>query len=337
MNLVSVALVVALVSIPVRSFGDELPTVPIALVDAPPSFEDARFVTALETYVTNARLSIVRLSAMTDDAVCAALIESTRAAPSPVVLWARWTHGTMSLSMVTVEHACGAVETSTVDVPPDQPAFIYRVAALKLASFLRVVPAAAPRPEAPMPAKLEPVRKPLPAVVTSAPEHAVELGAAGVASTESAARTYTLVASGWIGTRYSLGGTLLASVAHEANAPGGSGRARLFGALVGARRTFAHSGRFALVGEIDLGVVSVWSSAQRITTTATDAMSERVWTPLAAFAPHLRILLAGPLHVTVGPTLEIASRAVLLTLGDTPLYHASLVRFRWDVRAQIWF
>jgi len=323
------AFVIALIAIPLRALGDPRPPVPIALVDAPPAFDDARFVTAVETYVVDAHLAVVHLTAMTDDAVCAAILDGT---PSPVVLWARWTDGTLSLSMVTVDQGCGAATVSTVDVPPDQPTFVYRVAALKIASLLRALPAQVPVPEPVVPIEVKPPAEP---VQRSAPEHAVELGATGVASGEPAARTYALVASGWLGTRSSLGATVLASAAHEATAAGGSGRARVFGLLAGARRSFAHGGRVTLVGELDLGVLSVWSSADR--TTGAAAMSEHTATPVAALAPHLRIQVAGPLHVIAGPTLEIASRPILLTLGDTPLYHASFVRFRWDVRAQLWF
>ena len=81
-------------------------------------------------------------------------------------------------------------------------------------------------------------------------------------------------------------------------------------------------------------MVGVHASADRLTG---DTMSETTWTPVAALATRLRIAVAGPVSVTLGPTVDVSTRSVRLTLGETPLYQASLVRFRWDVRAQIWF
>jgi len=318
--------------------------VPMVLVDPPPAFDTARFVTSLETYVTNAVIEASSRVPATDDIVCAEVIAEARAAAVSVALWARWVDRTMTVSMVTVDKGCAAAESSTVDVPPEQPEFVYRVSALKIASLLRVLPetrvVVEDNPSGP---EVGQARNPLPwslgSRIRPTYDGAVELGATGVASSESAARTFALVASAWVNTRshstrFSVGATLLASAAHEADAAGGSGRTRVFGASLGGRAILIRGERAALVGQLDLGVLSIWSSADR--TTGASAMSETVWAPVVSLAPHVRIAVAGPLHVTLGPTLDL-SRPVLLTLGQTPLYQASWLRFRWDIRAQLWF
>jgi hypothetical protein len=324
--------IVAVACLTARASADPLPAVPMALVDAPPAFDGARFTTALETYVVNAQVSVRLVPVMTDDAVCASLL----VAPTQTAVWARWTATTIQLSVATAEKGCGAVETSTVDIPKDQPAFVYRVAALKVASLLRTLPAPpAPPPPAPTPLPALPGVVPPPRHVDTRTPVAVELGATGVASGSKARRTSSLVLGAWFGKTVSLGGSLLASAAQDADAPGGSGTARMFGALVGGRMTFPLGGRLAIISEVDVGVLSVGSSADRVTGAA--AMSDREWTPILSFDPHLAVRVAGPLYVLVGPTLDLATHSVDISLGDTPLYHASLVRFRWDVRAQIWF
>lgn len=326
--------------------------VPILLVDPPPTFDRVRFDSSLQTYVTNAQLLPTPHAAATDDMICNDAFSAARDARSPVAMWARWTDAGMTVFMVSVDKDCGVVESSTVDVPPDQPDFVYRVAALKIASLLRSLPEETgghlDEPEAP--ARTSLAWRDLPLRVPPTYYGAVDLGVTGVASTEAAARTYALVASAWIKSRFyptyrgqgptrlSYGLGLLASAAHDADAAGGSGRARVFGAFGGLRiRAWGNErdGRLAVIGELDAGVLSVWASADRVT--GADAMSETVWAPFVAVAPHLRIKIAGPLHVTVGPTLDLALRRVELSVGESALYRASLVRFRWDARAQLWF
>jgi hypothetical protein len=362
----SIALVALVVALTSRDARAESVRIPMMLVDAPNGFDTARFVTSLETYVTNAAVVVVPRAGGGDDVVCVDAVAAGRLAQVPVALWARWASASnesgvsntsglsMTLSMVVVEKGCGAIESSAVDVTPDQPDFVYRVAALKVASLLRVLPETAP---------VEPTKgatdDSTPTVPRSglawnsggarvaAPYYGtIELGVTGVASAESAARTYALVASVWLkthfyatresprGTRFMVGLSLLASAAHEVESAGGSGSARLFGALVGGRMFFARSGRVALLADANMGVATVWSSADR--SNGADAMSERVWTPIASLAPHVRFKVTLPFHITAGPTIDV-SRSIDLTLGDTPLYHASWLRFRWDIRAQLWF
>lgn len=312
------------------------PEVPLVLVDAPPTFDAARLATSLETYVTNATVVTSAHGAGPDAALCADALAAARAGGVPVALWARWQGGTMIVALVRVEQGCAAAESSTVDVPPDQPEFVYRVAALKIASLLRVLPEPAPDP-----VPVDPVVAPPPPTVVARPHvpaasaRTVELGATGVASTEVAARTYAAVVSAWLGSRPAVGIAVLASAAHEATAAGGSGSARVAGALVGVRAPVWSRGRFVLVAELDAGVLAVWSSAARIT--GADAMSESALTPFVAVAPHVRVRLTDALHLTLGPTLDLSPRTVDLAVGEVPLYHAGVVRFRWDARAQIWF
>ncbi len=316
--------------------------VPMVLVDAPKGFDTARLSTSLETYVTNAVIVVAPRAAAADDVVCADALAMARLASTPIALWARWTSPlSIALSMASVDKGCAAIETSTVDVPPEQPDFVYRVAALKIASLVRVLPeASAPAVELVPPTATTPEAwSEKPTIVRVPYWAAIDLGVTGVASTASSARTYALAGSFWLQEpggwpRFSIGATLVASAAHEAEAAGGSGSARLFAALVGARARIAQSGRVAIIAELDAGIATVWSSAER--SNGTPAMSERVWTPIATFAPHVRLGLTRRFHLALGPTLDV-SRAISLTLGDTLLYRASSVRFRWDIRAERWF
>jgi hypothetical protein len=325
--------------------------VPMQLVAPPPTFDASRFGTSLETYVTNAVVVVSPRAAAADDVVCADAIAQAHAASAPVALWARWVAPsdaspappmapTMTVSMVTVEKGCAEIDSSTVDVPPDQPDFVYRVAALKIASLLRVLPESSVGQPTGIDPRLVPGDKNVPAVVTPAPvparpRHTIEVGATGVASTTPAGRTLATSIGVWRGERFAFGGALFASMAHEATAAGGAGTARVFGVHGGVRLRAWARGRLAIIHEMDVGLASVWASADR--STGVEAMSETVWTPFVAIAPHLRIALAGPLHVTVGPTLDLAWRRVDLRVAEVPLYHAGVVRFRWDARVQLWF
>ncbi|MGE0397650.1 MAG: hypothetical protein AB7T06_13095 [Kofleriaceae bacterium] len=338
--------------------------VPMLLVDPPATFDRARFATSLETYVTNASVVPSPRGAASDEDICNAAFSAARDVQSPVAMWARWSETGMTVSMVSIDKSderrtrsstegrakvddkdCGVVESTTIDVPADQPDFVYRVAALKVASLLRSLPdETAEVPAAPPREKLAWQERPL--HVRRPSYGAVDIGVTGVASTEAAARTYGLVASAWVKTRFhptwrgepetrfSVGVTLLASASHEADASGGTGSARLFGALLGGRARIARAGRLELVAEIDAGVASVWSSADR--SNGAEAMSERVWTPIASLAPRLRVAVVRPFHVILGPSVDI-SRSISLALGQTPLYRASWLRFRWDIRAELWF
>lgn len=306
------------------------PRAPVLLVEPPATFDTARFATALETYVTNVRLEIAPHAAATDDVVCADAWAAAQSMAGPIGLWVRWTGDTIVVSMVT-DAGCAAAQSTTVDAAPGDAAFVYRVAALKLASMVReVAPVAPPEVRAP-PVVIAPVIVP---AADPGLARTIDVGATGVASGAEESRLYGLVASAWIGARWSAGVTLILGAANEATGLAGDGRARMFGALGGARLVLVERGRFALDAEVSVGGFGVHASADRMTGGTT---SETAWTPVASLAPRLRVAVAGPVSVTLGPTLDVSTRSVHLTLGETPLYQASLVRFRWDVRAQIWF
>ncbi len=314
--------------------ADPLPRVPVLVVDPPAGFDVAKLETALETYVTNAQLVVLPHAAAPDPAMCADAVAQAHALASPTGLWVRWTEGHLVIAMVG-EAGCGASESSTVDVPADQPAFVYRVAALKLGSMLRGL-AIAPPPSDPPPV-IAPalLARPIPPAPVAPLARSIELGASGVASAQADERIYAASAGAWIGRAWSVGAMVSLGAAREAESVAGAGTARMFGALVAARRTLAGNPRWGLDLEAGAGIAAVWSSADRSDGQA--AMSDHAVTPVLALAPRLRLAVAGPLGVSLGPTLEVAARSVRFSLGDTPLYHASLVRLRWDLRAQIWF
>jgi len=311
--------------------ADPLPQVPVLIIDAPPTFDLGRFATALETYVPNVQIATVPHAAAPDEVVCADALAQARAIASPIGLWVRWVDGAMVIAMVP-EAGCGAVESSTVEVPADQPTFVYRVAALKLGSMLRGLPVVPP-PVAPPPVVI------VPSVPVTPPpaalDRSIEIGATGIASTSAADRVYLASAGAWIGRAWSIGASFSISASRDAESAAGAGTARLFGVLGGVRRTLTHGERWALDLEAGVGVVAVWSSADR--SDGQPAMSDHAITPIASLAPRLRLAVAGPIGLSLGPTLDVAPRSVRFSLGDTPLYHAGMARLRWDVRAQIWF
>lgn len=353
-----IALVVTLVVGGASEAVAEAVTVPLLLVEPPADFDPVRFGTALETYVPNARIATRAQAAATPAALCAEAQAAARTVGSPVALWARWTGGTMVIERVG-EAGCGAIESSVVDVVADR-AFVYRVAALKVASLVRDVPArvvpdpsgaSAPpndsvglpndRSDEPNDRSDEPSdRSDEPNDRSGEPNdrsavRAVELGVSGIASTEAADRVALACVGGWFGRGWIVGGTVMVGGAEGEAGPGGSGSARVLGGFVGGRRTLVRAPRWQLEVTAEVGVLTVGAVATR--TGADVDMSSRVWTPAAALAPRVRLPVAGPLAVALGPTLEASSRAVRLSLGDTPLYNASRLRLRWDVRAEVRF
>jgi hypothetical protein len=167
------------------------------------------------------------------------------------------------------------------------------------------------------------------------PARVVELGASGIAGTSAADRVLFASVAVWVGGPWAFGGTAMVSAARDETGPAGRGSARVIGGFAGVRRAITRGARWQLDVTAELGVLGVGSAATRTGTSV--EMSDRVWTPVAAVAPRIRLPLAGPLGLAIGPTVEASSRPVRLTLGDTALYNASRVRLRLDVRAELRF
>jgi hypothetical protein len=312
------------------------PTVPLLVIDAPSTFELARLANALDTYVPNAKLAVTAMSSGTEPPPgCEQALAAARTANSPIGLWLHWTvDGGLVIERVG-EAGCSAVESSTVDVPPAQPAFVYRVVALKIASLVR---------ELPVPQQLQaPTQRPAPEIAATnatsetspSPWRAIDLGASGIADTGAADRVYFASAGAWFGRTWALGGDVRVSFAHDASGPGGDGSARVFGAFAGVRRTIVDRDVWAIDVSAELGVIGVHGSATRTGTSS--AMTDDVWTPAAALAPRIRFAVVGPVAIAFGPTLELQARPVELDLGVSPLYHAGRVRLRADVHIELAF
>jgi hypothetical protein len=307
-------------------------TVPLLVIDAPSTFDLTRLANALDTYVPNVTLAVTAASAGTQPS-CDAALAAARAANSQVRLWLHWTaDGTLVIERVG-EAGCTAIESSTVEVPPEQPAFVYRVVALKVASLVRELPAPAPPPAPPQPVTT--ITTTTSAVPTS-PWRAIDLGASAIASTAAADRVYVASAGAWFGRTWLLGGDLQLGLARDATGAGGDGSVRELGAFVGVRRAIVDRGTWSIDVTAELGVIGVYGSATR-TPSATSAMSDDVWTPAAALAPWIRFAVVGPLAIAVGVTLELQARPVELDLGVSPLYPADRFRLRGDVHIELAF
>ena len=311
------------------------PAVPLLVIGAPRTFDLARLTSALDTYVPNARLVVTAMAASVSGAPsgCHDAMAAARAAGSPVALWLRWS----SDGAIVIERAgaagCAASESSTVDVPPEQPAFVYRVVALKVASLVRELPAPAqPPPLTPAPPVPPPSARPEP---TRLPSRAIDLGMSGIADTAAASRSYFASAGAWFGHPWALGGEVRISLAHDATGPGGDGSARAFGAFAGVRRALVERPAWSIDVALEVGAIGVHAAATR--TNQASAMSADVWTPAAALAPRLRVAVVGPLWLTLGPTLEILARPVELDLGVSQLYDAGGLRLRGDLNAELAF
>jgi hypothetical protein len=311
------------------------PTVPLLVIGAPSTFELARLESALDTYVPNAKLVVTAISASGTDAPpgCDEAMAAAHAAGSTIALWLHWTaDGVIVIERVGAA-GCAAVESSNVDVPPDQPAFVYRVIALKVASLVRElpVPPPPPAPVAAPPAVVAPAQPQLP----SAPWRAIDLGASGIAETAAASRTYAASAGAWFGGTWALGGDVRVSLARDATGPGGQGSAQELGAFAGARRAIVDGRGWSIDVALELGAIGVHGAATR--TNMASAGTANVWTPAAAIAPRIRFAIVGPLALVVGPTLEVLARPVELDLGVSPLYDADRVRLRGDIYAELAF
>ena len=309
------------------------PTVPLLVIGPPPTFELGRLDNALDTYVPNATLAVTAMAA----SGCEEALAAARAAHSPIGFWLHWTtDGAIVIERVG-EAGCSAIESSTVDVPPEQPAFVYRVVALKVASLVRELPV--PPPTAACPARPtghRPIAPPSAPIAPRSPWRAIDLGASGIADTAAADRLYFASAGAWFGRTWLLGGDVRVGLAHDATGPGGHGSARGFGAFAGVRRAIVERRAWSIYVALELGVIGVHASATRAPS-ATSAMSDDVWTPAAALAPWIRFALVGPLALALGPTLELQARPVELDLGVSPLYHAARVQLRGDVHAELAF
>jgi hypothetical protein len=301
-------------------------TVPLLVIGAPTTFDLARLASALDTYVPNAKLAVTASGTGCEDALAAA-----RTAHSPIALWLHWTaDGVLEIERVG-EAGCAAVESSTVDVPAEQPAFVYRVVALKVASLVRELPP----PPLPAPPVAPPRVVAIPPPPPPSPSRAIDLGVSGIADTAAADRGYFASAGAWFGRTWALGGELRASLSRDATGPGGSGSARVFGALAGVRHTIVETDAWSIDLALELGAIGVHGSATR--TTGTSAMSDDEWTLAATVAPRIRYPLLGRFAIAVGPTLELQARTIELDLGDSPLYHAGRVRLRGDLDLELTF
>jgi hypothetical protein len=303
------------------------PVVPLLVIDAPSTFDLVRLANALDTYVPNAKLAVTATSA----SGCEQALAAARTANSPIGLWLHWTvDGGLVIERVG-EAGCSAVESSTVDVP--QPAFVYRVVALKIASLVHELPV----PTQPAAPKIVPeiIATNAPSETPPSPWRAIDLGASGIADTGAADRVYFASAGAWFGRTWALGGDVRVSFAHDASGPGGDGSARVFGAFVGVRYAIVDRGVWAIDVSAELGASGVHGSATRTGTSS--SMTDDVWTPAAALAPRIRFAVVGPLAIAVGPTLELQARPVELDLGVSPLYHAGRVRLRADVHVELTF
>ncbi len=310
------------------------PIVPLLVIDAPDTFELARLASALDTYVPNAKLVVTAMpgSGTAAPPGCDEAMASARAAGSPIGLWLHWT----SDGVIVIERAgaagCAAIESSTVEVPPEQSAFVYRVVALKVASLVRELPVPPPAPPAPAPPR---VIAPGPPSVSRSPRRAIELGASGIADTAAASRGYSASAGAWFGHPWALGGDVRVSLARDATSPGGDGSARAFGVFAGVRRAIALRRAWSIDVALEVGAIGVHGAATR--TNLASAMTADVWTPAAALAPRIRLAVVGPLALTLGPTLEVLTRSVELDLGVSSLYDAGRVQLRGDIYAELAF
>jgi len=305
------------------------PDVPLLVVgELPADFELARFASALDTYVVGARVTAAPIASTDDANACARALERAITQASPIALWARWADDALVLSLVRVTGGCGAIAATTADVAPDQRQFIYRVAALKVASMVREAIAAAPVVEAP--------RRVAPAPVVEASwATLVELGAAGDASTAESERRFFAVATARAGKLgWYVGPMIQASVPQSRDVPGASGRAFQLTALAAVGRTLLERAGWSLDADVGVGVAYVWSTGQR---DGGPAMEEQVWIPTASVAPRVRFDIASRVAITAGIGVDLALRTVRLTLGDMPLYEAGHVQLRWDLRAQLRF
>jgi hypothetical protein len=313
------------------------PSVPLLVVDAPATFDVARLESALATYVPTATLAVTTTAG--SPAGCEEALAAARAAGSPMALWLHW-NATGGIEIERVgEAGCTAVESSTVDVPPAQPAFVYRVVALKVASLVRELRAPEPPPEPAVPGPT-PTPPAVDVVATkpiddAGPSRSIELGVSGVAHTTAESRVYAATAGAWFGHTWALGGDVHVGLARDATAAGGRGSVRAFGAFAGIRRAIVVRPAWSIDVALQLGAIGVHGSATR--TNDASAMSADVWTPAAALAPRLRVAAFGPLSFSLGPTLELLARPVDLRLGVSPLYHSGRVRVRGELRAEIAF
>ncbi len=327
MRLVLVALVIAGSTI---AAAQPAPTVPLLVIDAPSTFELARLASALDTYVPNAKLAVT-ISASADTG-CEEALAAARAAQSPIGLWLHWTsEGAIVIERVGAA-GCATTESSTVEVPPEQPSFVYRVIALKVASLVRELPA--PPPPVPPPPKII-ATPPQPPSGTRSPWRAIDVGASGIADTAAESRGYFASAGAWFGGTWMLGGDVRVSLARDATGPGGDGSARAFGAFAGVRRAILERRAWSIDMALELGAIGVHGAATRAdmaTVTTAD-----VWAPAVALAPRIRFAVIGPLAIAVGPTLELLARPVELDLGVSPLYASGRVRLRGDLQAEITF
>ena len=302
------------------------PSVPLLVIGAPSTFDLARLASALDTYVPNAKLAVTALPESGE--TCAAALAAAHAAASAIALSLHWTgDGKLVIERVG-EAGCSAVEASTVDVPPEQPTFVYRVVALKVASLVRELPA-------PPPIKPIAIAQPRPPSAPRSPWRAIDLGASGIADTAAAGRGYFASAGCWFGRTWALGGDVRVSLAHDATGPGGDGSVRAFGAFAGVRRAIVETPAWSIDVALEAGALGVHGAATR--TNMANAVSEDVWTPALALAPRFRFAVVGPLAIALGPTLELLARPVELDLGVSPLYHAGRVRLRGDIHAEIAF
>ena len=304
--------------------------VPLVVIGAPSTFDLARLASALDTYVPNVKLAVTTLPESGSES-CATALAAAHAASSPIGLSLHWTgDGTLVIERVG-EAGCAAVEASTVDVPPAQPTFVYRVVALKVASLVRELSASPPPP----PDRHIAIAPPRPPPAPPSPWRAIDLGASGIADTAAADRGYFASAGCWFGRTWALGGDVRVSLAHDATGPGGDGSARAFGAFAGVRRAIALAPAWSLDVAVEAGAIGVHGAATR--TTMASAVSADVWTPALVIAPRIRVAVVGPLALAIGPTLELLARPVELDLGVSPLYRTGHVRLRGDIHAEIAF
>ena len=304
-------------------------TVPLIVIDPPSTFELARLENALDTYVPNAKLAVTTIAT----GGCDEALAAARAANSPIGFWLHWTaDGAVAIERVG-EAGCSAIESSTVDVPSEQPAFVYRVVALKVASLVHELPMPPPPPPpAPRPVVV------MNANTTTPPSplfRVIDLGASGIADPAAADRVYFASAGAWFGRTWAVGGDVRVSLAHDATGSGGLGSARVFGAFAGIRHAIVGRPAWSIDVALELGAIGVIGDATR--TNMASAMTADVWTPAAALAPRIRFAVFGPLAIALGPTLELQARPVELELGNSALYHAGRVQARGDVQVELAF
>lgn len=302
------------------------PDVPLVIVDPPSTFDLDRLHSALETYLPNAQVKLL-LSSEPSSKSCEDTLAAATEANSSVGLWLHWAESGAVLEMVG-QQGCSAVTTSVVDVPAEQPTFVYRVVALKVASLLQEMPPHSVR-------TTDPRRGPIDRAPYLPTPRVLSVGASGIASADAEGRVFLASLGAWIGRQWIVGGDLRVSLARDVTAAGGTGSARELGAFVGVRRHLVERASWAIDATAEVGVVGVYGSATR--SGGSDAMSDTTWTAAAALAPSARFALVGPLAITVGPTLELLARPVDYSLGVSPLYHASRVRLRGDIHVELSF